>query len=372
MQREALSLIGLSLAPATIADLHLLLQATTGAVQSPMAIGELVDSLGSLVRRTDGGFEIFHSHFEEFVRDGIEADELSPYYHRLLGEHAESRRRVISTAYHFLRANDERAQTYLEDASAGAFIRGNWSLAREFLTERVRLTALASDPLGEARARSQLADLFREMGRFTDARSETDTAITLLTTKQLADDDEAIHLAADIELSSLLLLVHEGYPEEAVAGLHEAAEGFQGQDDWAEAVTWVNLSYAYIQLARYREGEAAAQRSLDLFTGLNDRQGIYASLTNLAACVGERGGDDEREQHAVRLIEYGREEAFPRLEAAGLNHLAIVQRRRRDYEAAEESLRQSIEIAQQLGSLRHGSNEHSESGERVQRCTSPA
>jgi tetratricopeptide (TPR) repeat protein len=351
VQKEAFSLIATSFAPLTVSDIHELLSDTTHQLRSPMETQQLIDSAGSLLRQLEGHLEIFHPHFEEHVRTELEATRLAVHYHRILGEYASKKRWIISTAFHFVRADDPRARRYLPQASSGAFMRGSWPLAEEFLRKRLDLAVDEHDKRAEAHARYELSSLYSEMGRFKEARQEINGALHLLS--GLSSDDIPDHeeFADAVRLWSTLLRVQEGAAEEVIEALDNAARAYRGKDPLMEAWVNVNLAYACIQLSRFREGADAAQRALDLSTQLDDQQGIYCSLTNLAACVGELGEDDRRERLARRLIDLGSANALPRIEAAGLSHLGVVQRRASDYRGAERSFRRAIRIAQQLGAL---------------------
>ena len=61
-----------------------------------------------------------------------------------------------------------------------------------------------------------------------------------------------------VELWSSLLLIEEGETERSIEALNNALTIYRGQDSFMEAVTELNLSYAYIQVSRYREGANSA------------------------------------------------------------------------------------------------------------------
>src|ERR1019366_1538015 len=133
--------------------------------------------------------------------------------------------------------------------------------------------------------------------------------------------------------------------------LEKAVEFYKGKDALKEAAAQVNLSLCYIKASRFHDGAKAAQRALALFRELEDDAGIYNSLVNLSTCAGALGDTDLQEKYALEIIKESNERQLWRLKCAGLNHLAVVQRRKKDPIAAQRSLEECIAIARKIESV---------------------
>lgn len=344
-QQEALALIAHSHSPLDTSDLQELFQRESVVSENPMDTLSLCRSIHPLLHEADGRYEFFHPYFREHVLAVIAAAGLTARYHQLLGNLAVDRQRVLPAAYHLHHAGDPHARNYLFNGARVALLHGEWQLAELLLLQEIGNATDEGDRHAEAAARYSLAEAYREAGRNQDARREADIAIDIY--EKLGDTE----WVATVRMWSCTLLTDEGRVSETIDALLKAAAHYRGKDALREANAWINLSYAYLQVSRFQEGADAARRALDLFTEQGDERGIYGSLVNLSACVGHLGQLDLQEEYAGKTLAYGREKNLPRVVVAGLNHLAVVQRRRGDYISAERALREGIEICQRMGFL---------------------
>jgi tetratricopeptide (TPR) repeat protein len=342
-QQEVANLVAHSVVPLELSDLHSLLE-RQGLSGSVMEARQLVASAFPLVRRTGDGYELFHAYFEEFVRASASSDGLSVHYHSLLGEHAVDEGAAMAAAHHLLLAQDTRARQYLLDGARVAMLHGAWALSEELLSAAVEGFEREEDRYEEAVARHLLAELYRESGRYSDARRELDVAA------QMFDELGEQEWKRQTDLMASLMLVQEGRVQETVERLAAALHGIQ-DDDEERAIISLNLSYAYVQANRYREGATAAERSLNLFEQLGNEIGVYGSLTNLASCAGELGDHALQGRYADRIIEAARIRNLPRVEAAGLNHRAAAQRAEGDAAGAQRALEDCVALHQRLGNV---------------------
>lgn len=342
-QQEVVNLVAYSIVPLDISDLQALLDQQKFST-SVMETRQLVTSASPLIRQTGNGYELFHAYFEEFVRASTSSDGLSVHYHRLLGNYAIVKDATMAAAHHLLHAEDSRAQQYLLDGARVALLHGNWALSEEFLSVAVESFERDENRYEEAVARYLFAELYRESGRYSDARREIGAAARLFT--ELGEEE----WRRQTDLISSLMLIQEGQAEETIEKLAAAVENVQG-DEEEEAMIFLNLAYACIQANRYREGATAAEKALNLFEQLGNEIGVYGSLTNLAGCVGELGDHALQGQYAERIIEAARKRDLPRQEAAGLNHRAAAQRAEGDAAGAQKTLEDCVSIHQVLGNV---------------------
>lgn len=197
----------------------------------------------------------------------------------------------------------------------------------------------------EAIVRYLLAQVYKELGRYQDARKQVNTSLTLF------DEVHEEKWTTEVKLWSTLLLLEEGEAQKAVEALEQAVEEYGLQEDAYEAFLQINLSYAYLHISRFRKGAKAAKRATDLFKALGHTTGMYTSLINLAGHVGHLGDYTLQRTYAEQILQTAREQRLLRLQCAGLNLLAVAQRNLGDPHAAQACLEECIRISQQIGSV---------------------
>jgi len=344
-QQELMCLIAHSFVILDISNLHELLNKNQVVTSTIMETKHIIDLVVPLFRQVEGRYELFHPYFKEYICALVAQNRLTHHYHKIIGEYAANKNWIVAAAFHFLRAKDNRVKSYLVDAATATFLRGDWILAEEFIRREIEFDRESNDKHTEAYVRFLLAQVYQEEGRYKDARCEVDVSLKLF---EETKDKEWKEM---VKLWSSMILIEEGQAKEAIDILEEAASLFHERDSYKEAAILLNLAYAYKQVSRFREGAKAAQQALDLFTELGDERGIHGSLVNLSACVGELGDNDLQKQYAEQIIDIATKHNLPRLKVAGLNHLAIVQRRDDDPIAAQHSLEECITICQRIGSI---------------------
>lgn len=299
-----------------------------------------------LLQRRGAGYQVFHPFFEEHVLAQLSTDGLAVHYHTTLAEFAARNGWTVATAFHFLRAGDDKLTDSLLPAASSLVLQGNWSLAAEMLRRGLELSNRGPDGASwEAHTRYLLAHLCLERGFYRDARFEADRVLTLLT-----DCPKEVDFRRDVEIWSSLLLVEEGRGEDAVSKLDQAVQQYAGRDPHREAMARVDLAFAYIRISQFKKGAEEATSALALFTELGDDQGIEVSLTNLSNCVGELGLRAEQRGYIDRMLAAADNRGLPRLRCAALNHLAGWLRRNKKPLEAQKALEKALIIAKQLGS----------------------
>lgn len=345
IQQEAMNFIAYSFAPINVADLHFLLNKAQTVTATPMETKRHLDNAAPLIRQVEGYYEFFHPYFEEYVYSTAVTDGFSSHYHQILGEYALNKKWIISVAFHFLRANDLRVKDYIIEGGHAALLHGEWTLAEELLRCNIEFAKEDENKHQEAYAQYELAQLYWEIGRYSDARTAVDTAI------QLFGDVEETEWQDMTKVWASLLNVREGQPEKAIDVLRSTVQSYGERDIKKKAVTLLNLSYAYIQVSQFQQGLDAAKEALDLFTDLDDEYGIGGCLTNIANCAGQLGNFALRLEYATKIIDIATRQNLPRMKIAGLNHLASAQRYDDHPQAAQKTLEENIALCQQLGAF---------------------
>jgi tetratricopeptide (TPR) repeat protein len=321
LQKEIMNLLAHSFSNLNLADLHALLNSGQLIMRTPMETKHVLDSTIPLIKQIEGHFKFFHSYFRDHICDIATADGLSEHYHKILAEYAANKKRKVAAAYHFLKANDSRMRQYLIEGSTTAMLRGEWLLAEDFLNNEILFSKDEEDLHKEAYARYLLGQVYTEMGDFTKARAEVDKSIQLFS--KLEDHEWKY----TVELWSSLLLLREGRAEKTIEILKEAVINYRNRDILMEAISQLNLGFAYLQISRFRECVEVTQNALDIFTELGDERGIYSSLINMACSVGQLGNHELQGKYAEQIIEAATKRDLPRLKAAGLNHLVPIHRK---------------------------------------------
>lgn len=343
--KELMNFLAFSFKDLNLEDFHALLNSKQTVTPTIMATKAALEESLPLIRYLSDGYEFFHPYFEEYVREIAKSDRLDRYYHIALGEYSLQKRWLVPTVFHLLRANDSRADEYLSDAIPAAMRQGEWQIAEEFSLHWIEVTKKDQDKNKEAFARYLLAQIYQELGRYSDAREQVNSSIRI---NDEIGNTEGKEFA---EIWASTLLIELGEVETTIEILKKALDKYKDKDDYKESYVQVNLSFAYIQKSLFREGAEAAQRGLDLSKKLGIQHGIETSLINLAGCVGHLGDIHKQREYAEQIIGEARKRNLPRQIAAGLNQLAIVQRRSNEYIAAQQSLEEAISICRSLGNI---------------------
>ena len=344
-QQEMMNFIAYSFVPLTVADLHTLLNKTQPVTATPMETKRHIDNDAPLIRQIEGYYEFFHPYFEEYVYSIANLDGFSNHYHQALGEYALNKQWIMPVAFHFLRANDSRIKDYLIEGAHAALLHGEWILAEELLLRNIKFAQEDGNKHQEAYIQYEIAQLYWEIGRYSDARTAVDAGV------QLFGDVGNTEWQNINKVWASLLSVREGNPEEAIDVLRSTVQYYDESDLKKKAVTLLNLSYAYIQISQFQEGLNAAKEALDLFTDLDDEYGMCGCLTNIANCAGRLGDFELRRKYATQIIDIATRQNLPRMKVAGLNHLASAQRHDGEPQAAQKTLEECIAICQQLGAI---------------------
>ena len=344
-EREILALLSTSLFPRTAEELHSALEMTEPSVGGLMETARILENMRPIVRRVDKQFEPFHPFFAEFVEGRIEENGLAEHYHGILGEIALRNKQDMEIAYHLSRAGDERAKRYFGNAAQTALAWGYPQLAEEFLIKNLAMAERSGNVAQLARAHFGLAELHARTSRVREAKEHAESAVSFF--KQTEENALVKH----VEAWSSTVLLDELDPDLAIRQAQEAVDYLSGRDPDLEAATLVCLSYLFVRTSRFKQGVEAAQHAYDIFKDRGNREGMIVSMTNISACLG--GLDDRKQQRRYAEIVIGAADELnrPRLRAAGLNHLAICQRKDGQAAQARVSLEDCIAVAQGLGDV---------------------
>lgn len=344
-QQEMMNFIAYSFAPLTVSDLHTLLNKSQPVTATPMETKRHVDNAAPLIRQIEGYYDFFHPYFEEYVYSIANSDGFSNHYHQALGEYALNKQWIISIAFHFLRANDPRIKDYLTEGAHAALLHGEWILAEELLLRNIKFSQEDENKHQEAYIQYELAQLYWEIGRYSEARTAIDTG------SQLFSDVGDTEWQNITKVWASLLSAREGNPEEAIDVLRATVQSYDEDNLHKKAIALLNLSYAYIQISQFLEGLNTAKEALDLFIDLDDEYGTGGCLTNISNCAGQLGDFELRRKYATQIIDIATRQNLPRMKVAGLNHLASAQRHDDEPQAAQKTLEECISICQQLGAI---------------------
>lgn len=344
LQQEVAALVAHSLGAPTTRDICALTGSSLG--ETPLQIAQMLGQM-PLLHGINGRWEIFHPYLQEHIIAQIAQMGVATHYHQLLGNYALEKGRVVATAFHFLRAGDERAQEHLLPAASVALLQGDWTRAEEFLNLALTMAKAEVDLRTEAETLHMLAQVYGETGRRPLSLQAVERCLELLDELQ---DPDARQM---VELYAASLWIDQGQSQKAIATLQAIAADYHVEDERVEAGALSNLSYAYIQTGRGPQAVESAEKALEIFTRLGDKHGEKRALTNLSAAIGmaDSGNWAAQKQWAERVIEKAIEWNDSRFKAAGLNHLARVQRREGDYVGAQKSSEEAVALCQQTGAL---------------------
>jgi DNA replication protein DnaC len=144
-QKELLVIISISLFPSNIEFLHEAFNITTNSNKSIFEIESILTKLSPILHIINSHYEIFHPYFQEHIIKKIDELGLTHKYHKILGETCFEKRNIVETTYHFMRAQDKRADAKLIEAAHNAFSWGLWDIAEEFLRHKVEINQKNND-----------------------------------------------------------------------------------------------------------------------------------------------------------------------------------------------------------------------------------
>jgi tetratricopeptide (TPR) repeat protein/transcriptional regulator with XRE-family HTH domain len=138
-------------------------------------------------------------------------------------------------------------------------------------------------------------------------------------------------------------------PEEALPYFLEAA-AIQAEvgDRLGEAMSLGNLGLTYQRQGRHVDTIAVCERALELFLAIEDRPGTARTLSNLAEAHA-RLRNAEAVAYGLRALEAGRACGARDIEALALRDLGQALRDRGELDRAQEHLRRSLAIFEELG-----------------------
>jgi len=343
--QELLGIISLSLFSLSIETIQKTANKLTTKKKSSMEVANSLNQLSGLVSIRNGYYKIFHFYFQEFIVKQVKKIGLKRIYHRALGESYLEKKRIINATFHFLRANDNRADANLIEASQYAYFHGLWDLSLEFLERQLQLSITSSDVWAQGYCHYHLCRIQREKANFRKAKYHVQEAIKSF--KSCGDKTWT-------RISQIWLYldwVSEGKGKKAINALLDLLNIYKNADQFAEAQVLVNLSYAYILQSQAKNGAKAAKKAYEIFAEHNDYVGLATSLINLTACLGQLEEYKLVEKYAKKIIKISRNFKHLRFEAAGLNQLALAQRKTGNPTRARDSLQKAIDICQHLGSI---------------------
>lgn len=343
--RELLGVISLSLFPPSLEVISQVASRLSNRMLSGMEIADALSAISSLLQIYQGHYKIFHPYFKEHIIEALKGLGLAKSYHLVLGEVNQSDNNPVNTAFHFLRADDKRAEDYLLEASQTAFLWGLWDLTEEFLIRYLEINSASNNIWNQGYAHYQLCWFYRERGKLQKAKYHYEKALDGF---ENCGDNDWFWLT---KIWQYLEWISEGNGKDAVESLEKLLEKYEGVDNLKEAQVLVNLSFAYIQLSQAEKGANTAKRAYEIFAEYEDYNGLIMSLTNLTSCLGQLEEYKLVKEYAEKMIMLARTHHHQRFLAAGLNHLALAQRKLRDPDGAQKSLEEAIEICQNLGAV---------------------
>lgn len=345
-QRDILALCALSLYGRSVLEVHEARSKLTGLPNSPMATSALIDQMNPIVRLVDGWVEIFHPVFADFVVDQLQASGLAIQYHTILGEVSLKHNQTVETAYHFDLINDARANDYYLPAARSCILSGDYHLAEQFLTKLLK----AAEETANLRIMGEiyfgLSLLYSETARLEDGKEYGEKAVQYL--RQAADDTYAVFVetwmyAAFIELVD---------PHDAIKRTEESIKLFleQDVDENTIAILRVNLSNMLIRSSYFQAGLEMAEEAYATFEKLNNQEGMITAITNINSGLANTPSADFEKMYtyASKILEAADRLNMPRLRIAGLNHIALYQRRKDHPDEAIASLAEAVALAQSI------------------------
>jgi serine/threonine protein kinase len=214
--------------------------------------------------------------------------------------------------------------------------------AARMLDEAERLNKAATNNEGLNEVTRQRGILYRNNSEYDKAKAQFQSALDA----SRAMGNEAQQITALIDLSFLasrrgLFSEAENYAQQAVdfaqqkqlenltaSGLLELGNSFTAKGDYEKAEYYYNQA---IQFARANKGRLRESM------GMMNLAGIYIQTLRI----------DEGLQTAQRALEFFQQENYPRHAFLCLTHIARGYRRKGDYNAAQQALKQKLELAEQ-------------------------
>lgn len=235
------------------------------------------------------------------------------------------------------RAYREGLETVERLISEKALFRKNlaWVLTRERDLDQ----AFHQARLAEYEIEDLLGYIQEERGNYAEAERYYRSALAL--TKTLR------HTRGEAKTCNNLanLLSRQGKFDEAMAYRQQAGQLFERIHDLAKlAEVRVNLAFDYNLADQPEAAIAPATEALEMFERLGEAYGLAVAAQNLAEAHLALGNLAEAEQFARQVVQTEEDNTLP----DGLRVLGEVKLKQKNYAAAEQYIREAINVAQQI------------------------
>lgn len=333
--RLVVGIVAASLVPPSAATLRLVTERLGLRFPNVLALRDRIADAQVFTWSPDGSIELFHASFDEYALERLERDGARTEVDTALGEEAETGD-LLTAAYHFARAGDDRALDHIDAGLVQALSEGRLAVARQLLEALL----LHRQGLPSGWLYQNLAAVAIEEAEYESALVAIEEGLASLT-----DEDEASLRSA---LEDLIPLVrgHMGNPQAPIAELRVRLD--EEPDGHRRARIGVNLSYLLLQAGHHQQAADLAAEAFGFFEQAGDEHGVQTARLNLSAALGELGDSAAQEQHALALLERGRETGQRRIVAGALNHLMVVRRRCGDLDGAASAGQEAVDLAREM------------------------
>ncbi|WP_408956131.1 tetratricopeptide repeat protein [Natroniella sp. ANB-PHB2] len=335
IQRNILIIISIPLFPIEFEVLYKAISEVGQKELSPLKVSSEVDEISTLIKISDGFYELFHPVFDEFINDLLIDKGLMTYYKTKLGNIFLDREDYIEAINLLLDLEDEKIKPYLFSILPLLEQWGLWEFGIKVLNKSINLY---NDDFTKGYSYYHLSNFYRLSNNKSKAESSTELAI------KYANRTQDNNLLISAKMWKAMDLAYDLNEKEALLIVNEIEDSMSDSDDEIKAMLLANLSNIYIKLMKFEKGAKVAKQSYIISESLGDYKGLKVSLTNLTSCLVELYKLDLAIEYANILLDLAKNNNEIILEAVVLNTLTLCYRRKGITDEAKKACNRAIEI----------------------------
>ncbi len=341
-----------------------------------------IENIHNLIHPVKKKYRFDHRKIREVLYNGIN-EELRAEYHRIIAESYEDRYKdnledaLENIAYHYYKAEDERAVEYLLDA--GDKSKDKYANIEAERFYRNALSLIDEDEEKLFRAHEGLGDVIGTIGEYDDALENYQKALEIVIDnkqrarlyekfagvyidkgefkKSIKYADKGLSMTTEDDVEMCRLLNRKGWGYMRQGNYDTAMDIFEEErvladrlDEKKESAQALHdLGTVFYCKGEYDEGKDYLEKALAFRKKIEDAKGMAASLNNIGLICNNKGELDTALDYYERSHDIEKEIGDKLHIAVSLNNMGIVFWHKGELDKALDYYKRSLDIEEEIG-----------------------
>lgn len=340
-EKELLNCIATTTFPISFPILKCAFDSVLEKSNSPMLIMEKMSKIEFLLRINENNYEIFHPSFKEYLLSNLSNNGLMEYYRRKIGDVCLDTEDYLEATILLLNIDNKKIKPYIFETAHCLYFLGYIELAVQILEVGLTLYDRVTECFEFGYLNYHLSNLYKDLSENAKSFACIEEAITCF--KEIEEDEFHI-LALTFKAE---YLAEEGNKEESKEVLNLLLNDIP-ESRRVQATIYLNASKTYLSFNQYKLSAEYAKKAYELFREMKDKRGMYTSILNYSASLGNIDEEDLALEYLERLLIDKEIQDIPQLKAGILNNLTMCYRKKGRLEEAKKACFESIEICRKL------------------------